>query len=97
MAEKLSAGAIGSARLHEHLQQHKFEVSTSEVRRKFCGPGSREAIPESTGWRAAARLKLQPAPSCSSSSRRTGGKTVTPHLAASGCVQSGGARWPVQS
>jgi hypothetical protein len=46
MAEKLSVGAIGAevTRLHEELQRRKFEVPAPEMRRKFFGPGTREAV-----------------------------------------------------
>ena len=44
--EKLVVGAVGEdvARLHEDLQRHGFEVSDAEVKRRFFGPATREAV-----------------------------------------------------
>lgn len=45
-ATKLNVGDFGDdvARLHEALGQHGFAVPTEEIKRKFYGPGTREAV-----------------------------------------------------
>lgn len=47
-AEKLNVGDFGDdvTHLHENLKKHGFDVSAEEVKRKFFGPTTREAVGE---------------------------------------------------
>ncbi|MGB5712649.1 MAG: peptidoglycan-binding protein, partial [Waterburya sp.] len=47
-SEKLKVGAVGNevSRLHQTLNNQGFEVSAEEVKRKFFGPSTREAVGE---------------------------------------------------
>jgi peptidoglycan hydrolase-like protein with peptidoglycan-binding domain len=89
-SEKLNVGDFGDdvTHLHENLKKHGFDVSAEEVKRKFFGPTTREAVGEfqkvhgidpscEVCMATAARLEAQPIATAVASS-----STISPTTAA---------------